>query len=403
MNISEFIAPNPLALFGLIVIGGVIGGQAAHIIRFLPRISGYIFIGFLLGPHITNLVSESDLSQTKILIDLAIGLVLYQLGLTVDLRQLVRNRNLMLTGILESLATFVLLTWLLLLLHIDFLQAALVAAIGVSSSPAVTLLIINEIGADGPVSHKSLVLTAINNIFSFCLYTALLPLLHMSVGNTDANLYTLAVYPAYRLIGSLVLAYFLAKLMIQIGRFIGQQENVQFALMVGMLILSVGVAKMVYVSPMMTLLLLGIMVVNLDKNQVLMEVEMGHSGEIFFLILFVVTGAKLHINHLFDVGLIAVFFVVIRAAAKMIPVYFMSRRQGMNKTQSISLGTALLPMASMAIGLINTTLDTSFDFANKLATIILAAVAILEIIGPILAVLALKESGELDPDQEVAH
>lgn len=391
---------NNFLLFGAILIVGLIGGQIAFRTGYVPRITGFIAIGLLLGPSGLGLLSRGLLDQAYAFVDVALGLILFQLGLLLDFSRMRHDRTLLLTGMLESAASFGAIFGALYLLGIPPLYAALAAAVGVSSSPAVVLLVVRELGAKGPVTERSLNLVAINNVVAFFAFTALLPFLHWEQQATIA--YTV-LQPLYRLVGSLVLAYFMAHLTLRMARAIGHQESSQFALMVGVIVLGVGVAKALDLSALLTLLALGIMTKNMDRKRTLMEVEFGHGGEIFFIILFVVAGANLHLHDLAAVGWAALAFVAARIAGKSLAVFVMSRLGGFSNTQSLTLGFTLVPMAGLAIGLVQSTSQMYPSFGDTLAAIVLGAVAILETVGPIATELALKRAGEVAADSKVEH
>lgn len=394
---------NNLILFGLILVTGIIGGQLAHRTRFFPRITGYIFIGFLLGPHVSGILSEGLLNQTKIFTELATGLVLFQLGLRTDIYHLWQKKKLLVIGICESTLTFILLFAVLYLLPVHPLQAAIAAAIGVSSSPAVTLMIANEYNINGPVTESSLNLTAINNVLAFCFFIILLPFLNMKINPDETYIINALLPPLYRILGSLALAFSVNLVLIRLGRFVGKKDYTQVALIAGTLVLTIGLAKIFNVSILFTMLTLGIFLNAFDRKQELMEIEFSHLGEVLFVLLFVITGTHLHIKLLLEVGLMAIIFVVVRLLAKMIPIFLLSRKHSFSKKQSYALGLTLLPMASMAIGLVNTTMDISADFASSISAMIFSAIAILETVGPIITVYALKMVGEIDANKEISH
>lgn len=400
---ANHIVINLPTIFGFMLILGVIGGHAAHVTRFFPRITGYILIGLIFGPNMLGLLSNSLLADARIFSDIAIGLVLFQLGLQINIKNLYQNRSLLLTGVIESLVTFTLIFITLRYFHIGFLHAALAATIGASSSPALTLIMANKEGDIGLVTQRSLTLVAINNIIAFCGCMILLPMVNFSTKSFSGALYAVIVEPVYRMIGPVILASVLGFVMLMLGRMIGRRESAQFSLLVGILIMTIGLAQMFDLSPIIAPLVLGVVITNFDKRDHLLEIELGYSGEIFFIILFVLTGAKLHIGSLISVGWIAAAFVLARLVGKFVPVFLLSRHHGLSHTQSYALALTLLPMAGMAIGLVNTTIDVSSSFAELLSAIILASVAIIEVITPLITMFALKKAGELTEATMPAH
>ena len=121
---------NNLIVFGLLLIAGVLGEQLAQRIRYLPRITGFILAGVLLGPDVSGALSAELLDNAGVFVDIALGLVLYQLGLLLDVRTVWGDRALLLSSVWESIASFALVFLTLLLLRIPPLPAALTAVAG---------------------------------------------------------------------------------------------------------------------------------------------------------------------------------------------------------------------------------------------------------------------------------
>ena len=68
-----------------LVVAGLLGEILARFVR-LPRASGYALAGLLLGPVAMGWFNVDDMSTLRIFIDLALALVLFELGTRVDLK-----------------------------------------------------------------------------------------------------------------------------------------------------------------------------------------------------------------------------------------------------------------------------------------------------------------------------
>lgn len=79
---------TPLIAFGLMLIVGAGGGYAAHRFSWLPSITGFMMVGFICGPSVLGLLSHEAIVQSRILIDVSLALILYRLGLSLDLKHL---------------------------------------------------------------------------------------------------------------------------------------------------------------------------------------------------------------------------------------------------------------------------------------------------------------------------
>ena len=79
-------------LFGALLVLGFAAGEAVRRYAGLPRITGYVLVGVLLGPEATNLLSADALLEARLLVDLSIGLIVFELGFRLDFGWLRRNR-----------------------------------------------------------------------------------------------------------------------------------------------------------------------------------------------------------------------------------------------------------------------------------------------------------------------
>jgi NhaP-type Na+/H+ or K+/H+ antiporter len=100
---------NHFILFGVILLLGLVGGEVARRTGFLPRITGFIAIGFLMGPGASGILTPQMLDQAGIFVDIALGLILFQLGYQLRFREAARDRALLLQALLEGGLSFTLI------------------------------------------------------------------------------------------------------------------------------------------------------------------------------------------------------------------------------------------------------------------------------------------------------
>src|SRR5439155_1751180 len=155
------------------------GGWIAARTRVLPSITGYIAIGFILGPGVLGLLNEEALRDTRIFADISLGLVVFELGRRLDLQWARHDRWLLPSGLAESLLSFCAMFALLRYFDIAPLEAAVAATVGVATAPAVVLLVAAELKAEGPVTRRALWHVALNNIIAMLGVTLLLPFIEV--------------------------------------------------------------------------------------------------------------------------------------------------------------------------------------------------------------------------------
>lgn len=385
---------NRVILAGFALLLGLVGGELAKRSRIFPQISGYIAVGFLLGPEVLNLAKPSLIANVRIFVDIALGLVLFQSGKNLDFNWLKHDKGILPMALTESFLTFIFVVFVLYLFQIPVLQAALIGSIAVATAPAVVIMIANDLIAKGPVTRRTFILTSINNFIGLVLFLIFLPL--NKSGLTSVAIAQIAIY---RMLGSACLALIMFSVMLMLARLIGKNKQSQFILFVGAVIFAIGGAKMLNISSMLTLFILGVLARNVDIRHYLMEVDFEWLARMFFIILFVITGVNLHLKGLWEVPLMVFAFIAARTLAKFMGIWLFSAKSQLTVRQTWSICLALMPMGGLAIGMANTAIDVNADLNYQFFSVI-AVVAIMDIIGPILTQFALVRSEEAGQVEE---
>jgi len=382
------------ALLGFVLIVGLLGGELFRRVLRVP-ITGFIVLGALLGPSGFNLLIPDFLDKMRIFVDVSIGIILFEVGRHVDFRWLRRERWLLCTGTAESMLSFVLIYFTLTWFGLNPLLAATGASIGVCTSPAVLLMVSRELRAEGQVTERALSLVAINSAFAFFLFTLSLSYLHME---HTADLYTVVLHPLYLLAGSVALSWGMSMATLRFCRWLGRRDELQFILLIAMMMLTTGLAHQLKLPVLLTLLLLGIFSRHLDRGRFMIAVQLGAAGKLCFVVLFVYAGTTLVLADFPSVLCAAAAFIAVRFLSKSLVVLAFSHCSGLKPKQSGLLCIALLPMSGVAVVMVQSASALNPDFGAKLSTVILAAVAMLDLVGPLAAQLSLRWAGEASPE-----
>jgi Kef-type K+ transport system membrane component KefB len=382
---------NALALFGLLLLVGLIGGEFAKRVLRLPRVVGYVVVGLLLGESGLGLLNARVVAESWIFVEIALGLILFELGRRLHFAWLLNDRWLLATGLLESTLCFGFIYYALTYFGVQPIYAAVAAAIGVSTSPAVVLLVAQELKAEGQVTERALNLTAMNSVIAFVLTTMMISVIHQEY---RADFTMALLHPIYLLAGSLVLGYIASGALIMLSRWIGKHAERQLAVMLALIVFTIGTAYMLELSTLIALMAFGVFSRNLDTRHDLMAVDFSMIAQMFYVVLFVMSSAKLHVIDLLTGGLIAVVFVLARFAGKSIAVMGLTYFSGARRGSAGLLCLALTPMSGLALAMVQGTANLYPDFSAKLSATVLSAVLILELIGPIAVQFALKRAGE---------
>ena len=387
------------ALFGALLLAGLLVGEGVHRWLGLPRITGYVLAGVLLGPQVSGLLGPGALGEARVLIDLSLGLIVFELGHRLDFQWLRRNRWLYAAAIAESIVGFLAIYAALRAFGFAPLLSASAAAIGTATSPAVVLLVAHELRAAGQVTERMLLFTAVNCVFAYVMLTLLLPFLHLE---NQMDWRDALLHPLYILGGSALAGLAACLLMLWIAGWVGKREDRQFILLVALVVLAVGLARALHLSVVVTLITAGMLARNLDARHALLPLRFGYGGQLFFVVLFVLTGASLEFGALPAAFAAAGSFILARFLGKGLAVLSFAPLSGMRPGAAGWLTASLLPMSGLAVVMVLDTTAMYPKFGAELAAVVLSAAAVLELFGPIATQFALQRAGEADPAATVA-
>jgi Kef-type K+ transport system membrane component KefB len=384
-----------LVLFGGLLIAGLLGGELANRIASLPRVTGYVLVGVACGPHALDLAHAPLLAGARVFVDLALGLIMFELGHRFDLDWLGRNRWLALAALGESMGAFFAIYAGLLYFGYAPLLAASAAAVGTATSPAVVMVVSHELRASGQITERMLLFTAVNCVFAYVALTLLLPFLHLEHATSWRSA---ILHPLYLLGGAGLLGFAGCQLLLGLAAWLGKRDDRQLILLVALVVLVVGCARAFNLPVVVALLALGMFARNLDYDHTLLPLRFGHASQLLFVVLFVLSGASLDFSGLETVAAVTVVFVVVRFLGKAIAILALGRLSGLRAGGAGLLSLSLLPMSGLAVIMVYDTAALYPRFGAELASVVLSAVALLELIGPLATQFALKHAGETHPE-----
>ena len=377
----------------MLLVGYGCGVAARHVA--LPRLTGYLLLGLVIGDSGFGWLDGPARATLRPFVEVGLALLLLELGQRLDLYWMRRERWLWVMAIGE-----IALTWLLsftALKAFDFThaEAAFLAAVVVSTSPVVLMYMARDLGADGQVSARVLALSALNSFAAFVGATLLLPLLQMPhVGSGVGDLAGLVLRAAWRLAGSLLLGALVFVLYRLCARWYGKRNQAQLVLAVGMVLLSVGCADALGLSVLCAMLTTGVLIKNVDPKRRIRRIDFGAASEVPSIVLFVVAGASAHFSGAPAILAPAAALVVARAVAKLLPIYAIAPLTPLGWSRAGLVGIALMPLSGFTALILIDPASTTFAAHGRLIAVFLAAVAALEVVGPLLVQFAVRRARE---------
>ena len=388
---------NELSSLGLILLLALLSGHLVRVLR-IPEVTGYILAGMALGPSVLGWVSHENIQALEAFSEVALGLILFSIGSVFEL-SLVRRigrKIVRLTMVESSLAAGLVLVSMLLV-GMQWQIALLLAAVSIATAPASTLMVLRECNAQGPLSDALLGIIAVNNIVCLIAYLACAAFVNLiaswgqqSIGETIF----LAGFPlVWQLAGSVALGFLTGLMLAGWARQVTQTGEM-LILLAGSILLCVGVARIADLSPLIASLAVGATMVNLSRRSRSLFKTLSRTDPPFYAIFFVLAGAELDTNRLTTIGVAGALYVVARGGGKLLGAWLGSRRVGMDPQVQNLLGFGLLTQAGLAVGLVMTVARQFPEYYATISTVVLSAIVIYEIIGPIGTKFAIVRSGE---------
>jgi Kef-type K+ transport system membrane component KefB len=401
---ASFLPSLPLELsypllFGVLLVAGMMGGELARLLR-LPRILGYVVVGFVLAPLGAAMGMKALIDEARIFVDLALGLVLFELGRRMDLRWMKRDLSLLATGVVESVLTFGAVFAALLLFDVDAVKAGLAAAMAMTTAPTVLLFMAHELSAEGQVTERAINLAALNGLLASIVATLMLGSAHF---HRNLDIERAVFMPLYLVVGSLLLGAAMAGFARVVARAVERSPDVHFTLILGLVAAAVGLASLLRVPVILALLAFGLFARNTERGYDLLAVSLAPVGRLLYIVLFVITGASLPLGNLREAGLVAVAFFCARTAGKFLGVFAVAPLGGLSFRQAAGLGLALMPMSTLALLMYTDVARFYPAFGEELGVTFITVLILMEIVGPVAVQTGLRIAGESLPDATGAH
>ena len=384
------IRADQIPWYAVLLLAALLAGEAAWRLR-LPRVLGWVLAGMALGPSALGIVDRTALGELHGLLEIAVGLILFELGQRVDMRWLRRNPWLLATSVLESSLAFGAMFAVLLLVGAQPLLAATAAAIAIATGPAVVLTLVKQLRAQGQVSERMLALTSLNNAYAFVLWSLLFAWLHAEY---RGGWLAVAAHPLYLIFGALALAALLAAITLALLTALGRRTDAQFVCLIALVVLSVSTAAMLRLPVVLTLLAYGTLTRVFDRERRFVSLDFGRTGQILVMLLFGITAAGLDLSLLPAGALAAAALIAARYAGKALGIIALARPSGLTLRKASLLSLGLMPMSGVALIMAQETSTNYPELGPTLLTVVLSAIVMLELLGPLLAHFALVRAGE---------
>lgn len=412
-------SPDALLTFGFLILAAYAAGELAAGFR-LPKIVGYLMGGVLAGPGVLGTVTSSAADELAPVSALAIAMIAFLAGAELRWKE-IRERGIALLKLTvsEIAVTFACLTTVLLLARqfVPFLRdvpwssavvfAALFASIAVVHSPAVTMALLTETRAKGPVARTTLGIVLVSDVVVVLLFSGMLALAQKLVpvaGTPQGG----ALALIWKILGAAPIGALLGFGVAQALRFV-RGELLLFALLVALF--GQQVAALLHVEVLLTLLVAGFVAINTAEHDAghAMLSAMERAAAPIFVVFFALAGAKLNLVEVAILAPLILPLALVRVGGIRTGLHLGAGFARLPRKDMNSVWPGLVSQAGVAIGLVTIASSAYPQAGAEMRTMLLSLIAVNETVGAILFRRALANAGEIgggahdesgDPDSE---
>ena len=390
---------------GFTLLGAWIAGDVLRRFR-LPRLTGYILFGILIGPSVGDVITESMAVQLHFVTGIATTLIALIAGLTLNLERLEHQFRALakLTAITLAVAmtgigavVWIAWPWLSIAPSATGLERLaiimLLVVITISFSPTMTAAVTTETGARGRLSETVLTVVVLADLVILILFSLAMLFARIAVGATTSDGVGLLARFAWEIGGAVAFGVLVGALFALYMRYVGR-EVALVVIAVCALLSQVGSTQQF--EPLLAAVAAGLVIENLSLAQgdALKTAVQGTALPVL-VIFFVAVGTSLRLDVLAESGAIVLALSGIRLLLIKLGVSLGVRSAGIDRSIGEYIWTGLISQAGITLGFAALVASEFMDWGPRIQALLVAFIAIHELLGPLLFRYGLSRSGDL--------
>lgn len=407
---------NELLSVAVAVIAGLVMTRLIKPLH-LPDVTAYLLTGVAIGPYLLGSLgieglgfcSAENISALSAVSETALGFIAFAIGNEFRLGELKKTgKAATVIGILQAFAAAVVTDIALIAVHFAIpeklsLSAAItLGAIATATAPAATLMVVRQYKAKGELTNLLLPIVALDDAVGLVIFAVSFGIAK-ALDSGIVDIYSVIIDPLLEIVLSLLLGAILGYVLTILERKFLSNSN-RLSLTIGFVFLTVALSALKFeigpvtvgFSSLLVCMMLGTVFCNTCPLSFDLMERADKWTAPLFIFFFVISGAELELSVFgeFTTMLIGVIYVLSRAAGKYFGAYAGCKITNQNKKVTRNLGIALFPQAGVALGMCVTASTLEGD-GEIIRNIVLFAIFIYEIFGPMLTKGALKRAGDI--------
>ena len=396
---------NTLLCLSIAFVGGLLATKAMKIFN-LPNVTGFLIAGLIIGPSVCGFVSAEDVASFSIISDVALGFIAFSIGVEFKFSHLKElGGKVIVITLFQSLLAVALVDVALIAFGADTSLSLVLGAIAAATAPAATLMVIRQYRASGPVVETLLPVVAFDDAVGLIVFSVSIALARVFSTGAELTVQSILVTPLIEIIGSLALGLILGAALWLLNKWFKLGENKLISAIL-VVFAATGLVQLVSslwgidMSGLLVCMMVGATFTNMcvDETEVLSRCDAWSTP--LLMLFFVISGAQLDISVIPSIGVIGVIYILARSIGKYVGAYTGCKLTKANPVVTKYLGWTLLPQAGVEIGMAQVAMAALPAIGAQINTVVLCAIFVYAIIGPIITKIALTKAGEIQPNQK---
>ena len=394
----------------------------------LPAVTGYLIAGILVGcfclgrftlPGGFYLGFNQLEHGLGIICDVALGFIAFSIGSEFKLSELKKTgKQATVIGILQAIATTAVCIVALIALHFVLIATTgkdilpipavlILSAIATATAPAATLMVVRQYKAKGPLTNLLLPIVALDDAVGLVIFAVLMGIAKAIAGG-NPSVISIVIEPLVEIILSLGIGAILGWVLSKLEKLFHSNSN-RLSLVITFIFATVAITELqnlelfgvhLHFSSLLTCMMCGTVFCNVCECSDEMMARSDSWSKPLLILFFVLSGAELDLSVFTQplLVLVGVVYIVSRCIGKYFGAMSSAKMTKCSPDIVKYLGITLFPQAGVALGMISTVKGDNLlsgDIANVVSFVILFAVLVYEIVGPVMTKWALTKAGDI--------
>ncbi len=393
--------------------------QIGHSIRqySLPMISGYLFVGMIVGPFALGLLTKEAIAQLRFVDEVSLAIIAFAAGNELYLKELrsrLRSIAYSTVGLVVATFTFGIIAMMVLADYVPFMKempwsgrlavALLGSAILIARSPSSAIAVVNELRARGRFTQTVLGVTVIMDVLVILLFAINSEIADAIFTEVNFNVMFILLVVGELLV-SFLFAYVVSLILtgiMSLSRFLVLKPFLVLGLGFGVYRLSAFIRTWTHeylpfeilLEPLLICMVASFLVTNRSRHRNELTAVLNRIAQFIYVLFFTLTGASLALDVIVIVWPVAICLFAIRLLGIFAGTWIGGTLAGDPASHNRAAWMAYVTQAGVGLGLAKEVVVEFPEIGQSFAAMMIAVIIINQLVGPILFKLAIFRVGE---------